>query len=71
MTTSTQESTVTIEAWTAQALTKLGRDPAKWQLFATSADHDVFLFRNAQKNLQLTVYQRANGERELGQVWGA
>ncbi|MGY5339724.1 hypothetical protein [Levilactobacillus spicheri] len=39
-------------------------------MFATSAEQDVFLFRNPQKNLQLTVYQLPNGDREVGHVWG-
>lgn len=69
-TTEQVNQTEDIETWTAKELTRLGRDASKWQLFATSAEKDVFLFRNPQKKLQLTVYQRPNGERVVGQVWG-
>ncbi|GEO74354.1 hypothetical protein FD30_GL000121 [Levilactobacillus namurensis DSM 19117] len=64
-------ATEDIKTWTARELTKMGRDASKWELFATSAEKDVYLFRNPQKNLQVTVYQDANGERSMGNVWGA
>ena len=54
-------ATEDIKTWTARELTKMGRDASKWELFATSAEKDVYLFRNPQKNLQVTVYQDANG----------
>lgn len=64
-------STEDIKTWTAQELTRRGRDASKWQLFATSAEKDVFLFRNATKNEQITVYQHADGQRVMGHVWGS
>lgn len=64
-------ATEDIKTWTARELTKMGRDASKWELFATSAEKDVYLFRNPQKNLQVMVYQDANGERSMGNVWGA
>lgn len=42
-----------------------------WQLFASSAEHDVFMFQNQQRGLQVSVYRHADGSYELGQIWGA
>ncbi|GEO70559.1 hypothetical protein LAC03_24690 [Levilactobacillus acidifarinae] len=58
-----------LETWTHEQLVLLGRNAAAWRLFATSAKQDVFLFQNKPQGLQVSVYQHANGDYELGRIW--
>ncbi|GEO75340.1 hypothetical protein FD30_GL000986 [Levilactobacillus namurensis DSM 19117] len=59
-----------IEQWTTERLRRRGMNPKNWQLMAVLLDREVYLFRNAHRREQVTVYQRRRGQLDMGNLWG-
>ncbi|GEO67965.1 hypothetical protein [Levilactobacillus spicheri] len=59
-----------IVEWTSHRLKRRGLNPHNWQLIRVLLNREVYLFRNAHRREQITVYQRPNGELFMGNLWG-
>jgi len=56
--------------WTNRRLRRQGHNPKNWQLIRVLFHREVYLFRNAHRREQITVYQQPNGDLFMGNLWG-
>ncbi|HIW72681.1 MAG TPA: hypothetical protein H9875_08670 [Candidatus Levilactobacillus faecigallinarum] len=56
--------------WTTRKLQLHGHNPQHWALIGVLLHREVYLFRNAHKREQITVYHKPNGDLFMGNLWG-